>query len=127
MVFDDGDKIRKLAVVRKNDQPLGVEVEPADRMQASMAFYQIGDGLSALRGRRAGKITFGFIEQGCRRVARFCELCVDQLAADLDVVFFRIGFGAELGDDLAVDGDLAGWINSSAARREAMPAWAMSF
>ena len=69
--FRRRDKICKLAVVRENDQALGIVIEASDRMKAAMALDEVDDQLSAFGVGGARKITFWFVEQNVDVFALF--------------------------------------------------------
>ena len=86
--------------------------------EASGGVFEIADGINAL-GKAAQKIAEGFaalgIGEGGDDFRRLVEDEIDEAlggfdsaAGGFDFVFGRIGFGAEFGDDFAVDADLAG-------------------
>ena len=92
----------KVAVVGQDDQPFGIEVEPADRIEVPAdagARHQADDRRPPLR-----------IGSGAHDAARLVEQQIpapgDRLQpapVDFDLVTRRIGLGPELQDDVAVD------------------------
>ncbi len=62
------------------------------------------DGGAAFGIADGGDVAFGFVEHEIEEALGW----LDGLAVDGDRVGVGIGFGAEFGDDLAVEGDAAG-------------------
>jgi len=92
------------AVVRDQQQPLGVIIEPADGIEpAPVLADEIHHRRAPLRVADGGDDAVGLVEHEVDRR----RLKVEELAVHLDMVALRIGLGAQLGDDPAVDGDAA--------------------
>src|SRR5436190_22577783 len=74
-------------------------------MHSTLTFDQISDKLTAFGIRNARQVTFWFVDEDIDVAARL-KLNIYQLAANLDVIFFRVGFCSKLGDDLTVNRNL---------------------
>ena len=86
----------ELAVVREDDQALGVVVEPADRIEVALdagARQQIDHRRPALRVRPRADHAARLVNQQVPALGR-----LEPAAVDLDLVAIRIGLGAELRD-----------------------------
>lgn len=91
---------RQIPVVRENEQPLGIEVEPADWVDVFTRANEIDDGRSPLRVRSRRDIPLRLVEQQIDVALRH----PDPPAVNADVVVSRIGLRAELPNRLAIDG-----------------------
>lgn len=92
------------AVVREQQQPLGVIVEPADGIEPpSDVADEIHHRRAPLRIVQRGDEAGGLVEHEIDRG----RLKPEQFAVDFDVIALRVGLGAQLGDNPAVDGDAA--------------------
>ena len=90
----------EIAVVGQQQQPLGVVVEPSDRIDVvAHAAQEIDDRLPPLRVGARRDVAARFVEQQIQ-VARGD---LDAAAVDTDVIARRIRLGAELADGGAVD------------------------
>ena len=67
---------------------------------------QVGDDGAALRVANGRNVTARFVDEIIFHLA-LQQLRVDQLAFDFDGVRLRISAGAKLGDNAAINGDLA--------------------
>jgi hypothetical protein len=95
--------LREIAVVREQEEAFSLSIEPADVEKARQMWrQQIEDGVPRVR-----------IAPGRNESGRFMQhdvepaLAADEFAVDFDVVAFP-GLGAEIGADLAVEGDASG-------------------
>ena len=96
------DLERQVAVIRQQNQTLGMKVETSDRIDAlAHAAHEIDDRAAALRIFDRRHHFSRFVQQDV--AMRFGVR--DQLAVDLDVIVCGIGARSELGDDTAVDRD----------------------
>lgn len=94
--------IGELAVVREQEQPLGVAIEPADRVEPLGRLHQLHDrrAVAVIAGCRYEST--GLIEHHIAAALR-----THHLAIDSDLVIDRIGFGSELRHGRAVHGNAA--------------------
>ena len=114
----------EVAVVGENQEPFGVEIEPADRIDVLPdTLQQIEDGAAMLRVRSRRNVVARFVQEEIAVVLG----ALDAAFVDPDVVDIGIGLGAKLGHGQTVDRTRPWEIRSSAARRDAMPAAAMIF
>jgi hypothetical protein len=92
----------QLAVVGQQQQPLGFEVEPADRIDVLLdAAEQVHDRRTLMRVRSSGDIAAWLIQQDIPMPLRQ----LDAPAVDPDVVLRRVRLRPQLAECRAVDGD----------------------
>jgi hypothetical protein len=96
------DALGKIAIIREQQQPFRVVVEPADRIE--VAFHpgsceKVDDRLTPLRIRSRAHHATRLVHQ---EVASGGCLRADASAVDADVIVLGIGLGSELGHDLPV-------------------------
>ncbi len=99
-----GEPRGEIAVAREEQQPLGVVVEAAYRIDVivdATAGDEIDHRRTPLRIRSAGDVSARFVEQDVSGAAGR----LDPSAVDADVVNLRVRLRAELGDRRAVDAD----------------------
>ena len=90
-----GQRGGEIAVVGENEQPFGVEIEPADRIDVlPHAFQEIENGGPVLGVRSRGDIAARLVEKKIAMLLR----PFDAALVDANVVDIGIGFRAELGD-----------------------------
>ena len=100
-----GELLGEGAIVGEEEKPLAGVVEAADGIDAGGEIAEeLHDGGTSFGIVDGGNVAFGFIQHEIDR--RLDGL--DGFAVNGDGVGVGIGFGAEFGDDLAVDGDAAG-------------------
>jgi hypothetical protein len=97
------DAIRDVAIVGQEQQALGVAVEPADGIDPLGNRHQIHYRAAVALILGGGDVAARFVEQDVAWPLR-----LEQLAVDANSRASRIGLGAELGHDGAVDADAAG-------------------
>lgn len=94
------DAVRDLAIVRQQQQPLGLAVEPANWDDALVDWHEIHDGVASalVVGRR--DVSARFVEQdvAAARVR-------DEHPVDLDLLPFGVDLSAERGDNDSIDPD----------------------
>ena len=97
-----GELLGEGAVVGHEEKALAGVIEAAYGIEAlGLVAHELHDGGAAFGIADRGDIAFGLVQQEIDET--LCRL--ERLAIDGDGVRAWIGFGAELGDDLAVDGD----------------------
>ncbi len=97
-----GKKVRQLAVIGHEQQALAGIVKAADGIYAlAHVFDQAHHCGPAFGIRDCGDVSFGLVYQKVDVLFS----AMKQLAIHFDMVAGQISFGAELGDDLSVDGD----------------------
>ena len=107
----------EVAVVREDQQPLGVVVEPSDREHAGLAGHQLDHGRPALRVARGGHDAGRLVQQVVDEIGQDRH----RHAVELDVIASP-GRPAAQARDVAVDGAPGpAAISSSHARREPEP------
>jgi hypothetical protein len=98
-MFGVGDQMGKIAVIRQEQQALGIVVQPAHGIDTDFdTFQQIMHRGPSLRVGHGGHKTRGFVQHNIRRRL----FGVDEFAVNLDMVFVRVGLGPELGHDRPV-------------------------
>lgn len=98
-MFWVGDQVGKIAVIRQEQQTLGIVVQPADRIYADLdAFQQIMHHGPSFRVGHGRHKTRGLVQHNIgRRLSG-----VNEFAVNLDMIFGWIGLGPELGHDRPV-------------------------
>ena len=99
-----GEGVGEFAVVGHEEEAFAGVVEAADGEDALASFEEVGDGGAVFGIAGGGDVALGLVED---EVAGTLG-AVEELAVDADVVVGGVGFGAELGDGLAVDLDASG-------------------
>lgn len=101
--FEDGGG--EIAIVGEKDEARIGVIEGADGIDAlGKTAKEIAEGAAAFGIGEGGNDFWGFVEEEIDVIF----FGFDEAAGGFDLVFGGIGFGAELGDDLAVDAHLAG-------------------
>jgi len=100
-----GEFLSEGAVVGEEEEAFAGVVEPTDGIDAfGERAEELHHGGAAFGVADGGDVAFGFVEHEIEEALGG----LDGLAVDADGVRVGIGFGAEFGDDLAVEGDAAG-------------------
>jgi hypothetical protein len=95
-----GQLIRELAIVGHQQQALTHVVKPADRVKSlAHLFKELHDRGTTLGVLHRGHKAFRFVQNEIAQALR----ALQQLSIHADVVASRIGLGAQLGHNLAVD------------------------
>lgn len=92
------DAVRHLAIVRQQQETLGLPVEPANRHDAFIDRHEIHDRVAAALVGCRGDIATGLVEEDVAPPD-----VRDQLAIDLDLLGGGIDLAAKLSDDLTVN------------------------
>jgi hypothetical protein len=96
-----GHPVNKVAVIRQQDQPFGVGIQPTGGNQSDSRYpHKVGDLLLRMLIRNRGNITDGFIQ---RDIVTPGSRGIDRSAVYRDPLCVRIRHGARGGNDLAVD------------------------
>jgi hypothetical protein len=95
--------IRDIAVIGQQQQPLGIAIEPANRVDAFRNLDQIHDGAAISFIFDGSDVAAGFVQQDVARALRFQNLAVDS-----NDRANWIGFRSQFGDHLAIDIDPTG-------------------
>ena len=90
--------VRDLAVIRQQQQSLGLPVEPANRDDALVDRHEVHDGVAAAFVGCRCDVAAGLVQQDIAPTDGW-----DQLAVNLDLLGTGVNLAAEFGDDLAVD------------------------
>ena len=102
------DAIGEFAVVGEEKEARGVVFEASDGENASgEAAKKIGDGLAAFGIAQSGDDGIGLMQRDVDFRFGVAGADAQEFAGDANVVAGGVGFGAEFGDDAAVDGDLS--------------------
>jgi hypothetical protein len=96
------DPVGEIAVIGQQQQPFRIPVEPADRVEALLRLDQFHHGLAVTLVARGGDVPPRLVEHDVPAALR-----ADDLAIDPNFVSVWIGFGAQLGDGLAIHRDTA--------------------
>ena len=100
-----GEFLREGAIVGEEEEAFAGVVEAANGIDAfGERAEELHDGGAAFRIADGGDVAFGLVEHEIEEALGR----LDGFAVDGDGVGVGIGFGAEFGDDLAVEGDAAG-------------------
>jgi hypothetical protein len=93
------DQVGKIPVIRQQQKPLGIVVQPSDRIDPDLdPFEQVLHRGPPLRIGHGRHVTCRFVQHDVGRRL----FGVDELAVNLDMVLGRVGLGPELGHHLAV-------------------------
>jgi hypothetical protein len=93
-----GDAVRKVAVVRQQQQPFAVRIEPPGRVQPLARWDEIDGERLAPRLVDVAQVSFGFVKDDVRFL-----LGADRRAVHFNPIALWVDLGAEYGDDLAID------------------------
>lgn len=100
-----GELLGESAVVGEEEEAFAGVIEAADGIDAfGERAEELHDGRAAFGIADSGDVAFGFVQHEIYRALGG----LDGFAVNSDGVRVRISFGAEFGDDLAVEGDSAG-------------------
>ncbi len=94
------DAVGDLAIVRQQQQSLGLAIETAYRNDTLVDGHEVHDGVSAALVRHRRDVTTRLVEQNVASAHSR-----DQLAVDFDLLRTGIYFATEFSDDFAVDSD----------------------
>ena len=101
--------IGEFPVVGEKEEAGGVVFEASDGENASgEAAKKIGDGFAAFRIAQSGDDGIGLMQRDVDFGFGVTWADTQEFAGDANVIAGGVGFGAEFGDDAAVDGDLSG-------------------
>ena len=95
MIAREVMKFVKSPSLVSSNKTFGVEVQPANRIKpAKRGRQKLGNSRPTFGIGNTGKITLWFIQQHVDLFATL-EMRVDEFAANLDVIFVRIGLSSE--------------------------------